>query len=335
MKVVAITGKRECAVVNRPDPAPGGDLVVVKILVAPMCTEVHGYREGWASDSLGHEAAGEVVATDGNRKVKAGDRVVVMPQYPCGKCALCRAGNYIHCEQNRDPLKECGCQAGTATYAQYVLKQDWLCLKVPKGMTIEHASMACCGLGPTFGAMQMMEVGPKDTVFITGMGAVGLGGVVNARHRGARVIAAEGHPWRAALARKLGACAVVDPAGKDAGAKVRKLTGGLGADMSVETSGRPEAKALLLDGTRRKGQVALVGWGGQLEVNTILSKGLTVRGAWHWNLKDASALMKTIRESGPALKRLITHTFPMTRVKEAWELQLTGECGKILLYPWK
>jgi hypothetical protein len=32
---------------------------------------------------------------------------------------------------------------------------------------------------------------------------------------------------------------------------------------------------------------------------------------------------------------LITHRFPMSRVREAWELQLTGECGKVVLHPWE
>jgi len=34
------------------------------------------------------------------------------------------------------------------------------------------------------------------------------------------------------------------------------------------------------------------------------------------------------------MDRLITHEFPMSRVQEAWELQLTGECAKVVLDPW-
>ena len=55
--------------------------------------------------------------------------------------------------------------------------------------------MACCGLGPTFGAMQQMNVNALDTVMIAGMGAVGLGGVVNGHYRGAKVIAVESQPF--------------------------------------------------------------------------------------------------------------------------------------------
>ncbi len=335
MKTVEITGKRECAVVEKPKPNARDQFAVVKILAAPMCTEYHAYRAGDAQDTLGHEAAGEVVEVGRAGTVEVGDRVVVMPQYPCGKCDLCVAGDYIHCQHTVAPLKLTGSEAGTATYAQYVVKQDWLLLPVPDDMSIDHASMACCGLGPTFGAMQLMRVDAFDTVLITGMGPVGLGGVVNARYRGARVIAVEGHPWRAALAKELGAAEVLDPSDEHAADRVREFTSGRGADKSIDTSGSAEAKPLLMDATRRKGHVAFVGWGGKVDVSTIISKGLTLHGAWHWNLCDAPRIMQVIRESGPALDKLITHTFPMSRVKEAFELQVTGECGKVILKPWE
>src|SRR5690348_11239048 len=187
MKTVAITGERQVAIEERPDPKPVGELVVVKILVAPMCTEYKAYRNGSPSAHLGHEAAGEVVEVAQAGRVRVGDRVVVMPQYPCGKCPLCLGGEYIHCQSNLDVPALTGSRWGTATYAQYLLKQDWLLVPVPEDLSIEHAAMACCGLGPTFGAMQLMRVDAFDTLLITGMGPVGLGGVINGVYRGARV----------------------------------------------------------------------------------------------------------------------------------------------------
>ena len=44
------------------------------------------------------------------------------------------------------------------TYAEHLLKQDWLLIPIPDNMSYNHAAMACCGLGPTFGAMQLMDV---------------------------------------------------------------------------------------------------------------------------------------------------------------------------------
>ena len=78
-------------------------------------------------------------------RVRGGDRVVVMPFYPCGRCPLCLAGDYIYCQNGLDMARLTGGAVGTATYAQRFLKPDWL-------------------LGPTFGAMERLAVTAFDTV---------------------------------------------------------------------------------------------------------------------------------------------------------------------------
>ncbi len=337
MKVVAVTGEGQCGLVEKPDPTAAGEFVVVKLHVAPMCTEFKGYKRGGKSEGMGHEAAGEVVEVAQAGKVKVGDRVVVMPQYPCGQCPLCLAGEYIHCQHSIDPLAETGNTAGRAMFAQYVIKQDWLLLPIPEGVSYAHGSMACCGLGPSFGAMQLMRVDVFDTVLISGLGPVGLGAVINATYRGARVIGIEGHPYRARLAKDLGAEVVLDPADENAAEAIMDLTGGVGADKAVDCSGAAAAQRMLLDGTRRKGHVAFVGQSGELVIGVskdIIGKGLTLHGAWHWNLPHTPKMMQMISRSADKLDKMITHTFPMSRVQDAWELQLTGECGKVLLEPW-
>lgn len=215
MKTAVITGPRQVRIENRPTPHASGDFVVVKITVAPMCTEYKLYRDGYPSDMLGHEAAGEVVDVAQPGRVKVGDRVVVMPQYPCGRCGYCLSGDYIHCQNNIDPLVATGNTTGTATYAQYVLK---------------------------------------------------------------------------------------------------------------------------VDAVRRRGQIAFVAEAGSFTLhisNDLLRKGLVVHGIWHWNLADTPRMLQVIRSCGNLLSRMITHRFPLTRVQEAWELQLTGNCGKVILYPWQ
>jgi L-iditol 2-dehydrogenase len=336
VKVVAITGAKQCELADRPDPKAGKDIAVVKILVAPMCTEYKAYANGWQSDCLGHEAAGEVVQVAQPGKVAVGDRVVVMPLWPCGGCPLCLAGEYIHCTRGVDVLAATGSQAGCATYAQYCLKSDWLLLPIPAGLSYEHASMACCGLGPAFGAMRRMQVDSFDTVLVTGLGPVGLGGVIHARYLGARVIGVESHPYRAELARRLGAEAVVAP-GADALQKIMDLTGGVGADKAVDCSGAPEAQRLMIDALRRRGQGCFVGEAGDLTIavsNHMIRKGISLHGQWHWNLADAPRMMQMIAAVPDQLNKLITHVFPMRKVKDAWDLQLTGQCGKVLLHPW-
>jgi L-iditol 2-dehydrogenase len=338
VKNVRITGPRRCEVVDVADPHASGDYAVVRILAAPLCTEYKAYREGTPAAALGHEAAGEVVEVAQPGRVRVGDRVVVMPQYPCGRCPLCLAGDYIHCEHTADPLGQTGNATGRATCAELLIKQDWLLLPIPEGVSIEHGAMACCGLGPTFGAMQQMQVDGFDTLLITGLGPVGLGGVINARFRGARVIGVESHPYRRALALELGAEIVLDPGDPAVRERVREMTGRAGVDKAIDCSGAPAAQRLALDCVRRRGQVAFVGEGAELGLhvsNDLIRKGIALRGAWHYRLGDYPALVKVIQGSRSELERLITHSFPLSRVRDAWELQLTGECGKVILHPWE
>ena len=61
MKKVVITGVRQAALVEVPDPRPVADWALVKVTVAPMCTEYKSFQDGRPNANLGHEAAGEVV----------------------------------------------------------------------------------------------------------------------------------------------------------------------------------------------------------------------------------------------------------------------------------
>src|SRR5262249_60271962 len=90
-------------------------------------------------------------------------------------------------------------------------KQDWLLVPIPGGVSYGRGALACCGLGPSLGAMQTMGVSASDTILITGLGPVGLGAIVNARFRGAGVIAVESVPWRVERALAIGALAGGDP----------------------------------------------------------------------------------------------------------------------------
>jgi L-iditol 2-dehydrogenase len=337
MKVAAMFGDRKAGLVEKPDPTPKEDFVLVKVHTVPMCTEYKGFKRGAKGDHFGHEAAGEVVEVAQPGQVKVGDRVVVQPQYACGKCPLCLIGENIHCQNIRDVHAITGSSTGTATYAQYLLKQDWLLSPIPDGVSYEHAGMACCGLGPTFGAMQQMQVNALDTVLITGLGPVGLGGVINARYLGARVIGVESHPYRANLAKELGAEVVLDPNDEHVLDRIMDLTDAVGVDKAVDCSGASQAHRLMIDAARRKGQATFVGEGGEFPLaasRDMIRKGLILRGNWHYNLGDYPKLIKIIQESPEQLDKFITHTFPMSQVQKAWELQVTGECGKVVLDPW-
>jgi L-iditol 2-dehydrogenase len=338
MKTVSIRAHRSVDIIEEEIPRVKEYFVVVKVRTAPMCTEFYHYRDGTEALCLGHEAAGEVVDVARPGKARVGDRVVVMPQYPCGICKLCLNGDYIHCEHTVDPYEICSCKTGKATYSQYVIKQDWLLVPIPETMSYDDASMACCGLGASFGAVNVLDIGSSDTVLVTGLGPVGLGAIINCRSRGARVIGLARNLWRANLALELGAEVVLDPAQAECLQQIRELTGGRGADKSIECSGGVLYQLKCIEGTRRKGQVAFVGEskGLTLQVSDhLIRKGLALIGAWHWNLKDTQKMMDTIANNKSLLSKLVTHKFALAQAEEAFKLQVGGQCGKVLLHPWE
>lgn len=341
MKKIIISGERRAEVVDVPDPEPKEDWVVVKIETAPMCTEYKTFLGGGPASNLGHEAAGEVVAIAQPGRVKVGDRVAVMPQTSCGCCELCLGGEYIHCQDSINFGDFFGTTDGAATYAQYVVKPDWLLVPIPDDISYDHGSMACCGLGPTFGALERVKAGATDTVLITGLGPVGLGGVINATHYGAVVIGVDANKYRAQLALDLGAAAVIDPTDDDALEQIRGLThDGRGVDHAVDCSGVADAHRLAIDATRRHGTVSFVGESGGKETplyvsNDMIRKGLHLHGSWHYNRKDTGKLMRIIAQNSQKLDQQITHRFTFKQIQEAFELQLSGQSAKVLLKPWE
>ncbi len=336
MKKAVITGESQAELIDVPTPEPVGDWALVKVKAIPMCTEYKAFLAGDPVAHMGHEAAGEVVQVAQPGLVEVGDRVVVMPFYPCGECALCISGDYIHCQQGYYYEAYAGTPEGQATYAEYLLKPARLLPRIPDGVSYELGSLAVCGLGPTFGALDRMDVDAFDTVLITGLGPVGLGGVINAKFRGATVIAVDSVPYRAQKARAMGADLVIDPTDADALDQAMDYTGGRGVDAAIDCAGVIAAQRFCIDAVRRRGQVTFVGeCYEELPIKVspdMIRKGITLHGSWHYNLNLFPKIMHVIQHS-PVVEQLISHTFPFQSVQEALELSATHETAKIILKP--
>jgi L-iditol 2-dehydrogenase len=338
MKSVVILGERKAGIIDVPDPRAKEDWALVKIHYAPMCVEVKHFLSGKNPAYLGHEAVGEVVEVAQPGHVKVGDRVVVMPQFPCGKCSYCMTGNYVYCENNYDYMQFTGLPYRESTYTQYIVKPSWLLQKIPDHISYEQASVYSCALGPAYSAFQELDLSAFDTVLITGLGQIGIGAIINAKYRGARVIAVEQHEYRANLAKELGADAVIHPGDADTVKKIKDLCNGKGPDCAVECSGTVAGGRLCIDSVRRLGKVAFVGEC-YAEMPVIISpdmlrKGLKLIGIWFYNLNDFPNIIKLI-EYSPLVNRIVTHIFPMSEIQKAFEVAATPERIKIVLKPWE
>jgi L-iditol 2-dehydrogenase len=334
VRTAVITGSRKAAVVAQPEPVARHDIVKVELRVVPMCTEFKNYEAGNTTQRLGHEASGVVVDPGASQRVAKGDRVVVMPQFGCGKCSLCTSGDHIFCSDQRDVLAETGSLSGTGTFGEYLIKPDWLLVPVPVDVSLRHAAMACCALGPSFNAMKAMRVSVGDTLLVVGCGPVGLGAVINGVARGARVIALEINRYRAQLAEKVGAAAVFNPSQPDVPTHLLDLTEGGGVSAVFDSSGVPALVPLVEQLVRPRARLSFVVLNQTVELRRLVTTGLEVHGCWHWNhQRDASEMFEVIRSFRTSLDAIITHSFSLEQVEEAFRAQLSGECGKVLLFP--
>jgi hypothetical protein len=210
---------------------------------------------------MGHEFIG-VVEDVGKavRTVKRGDLVVAPFAWSDGTCEFCRQGLQTSClhggwwggdldggqgEAVRVP------QADGTLVVLPVERDDAL---MPSLLTLSDV------MGTGHHAAVMARVGPGKAVAIVGDGAVGLCGVIAARRLGAEQIILLGrHPARIALAREFGATDIVSERGEAAVARVRDLTGGLGAHSVLECVGLEEATVTALGIARAGGAVGRVG----------------------------------------------------------------------------
>ena len=333
MKKLVISGVRKTEIIEVAKPIPFENWALVKVHVFPLCTEYKNWKTG--KPYPGHEAAGEVVAIAKPCKVEVGDRVTVMPGRPSGNCDSCRKGYYIHCENQSPASKYTDEKVEGDTHVQYLQKEDWLLAPIPDGVSYELGALACCGLGPTIGALEKMDTNSFDTVLITGLGPVGLGGVVNSKFRGAEVIGVDGSKYRRDKAIELGADLVLDPDDPKILDKIKEFGK---PNTCLECAGVEQSQRLCIEAVARLGKIALIAESRdpfQIYASVdFIRTGITMFGQWHYNLNVIPKIMQVIKES-PVVNKLISHTFPMSKADEALALDADKLAAKIMIKPWE
>ncbi|HKX03440.1 MAG TPA: alcohol dehydrogenase catalytic domain-containing protein [Methylomirabilota bacterium] len=322
-----------------PEPEAGG--VVVRVQAALTCgTDVKTLRRGHpvmiphVPTVFGHELAGVVTGVGrGVTGVREGDRVVAANSAPCGECRLCRAGRPNLCE---DLLFVNG------AYGEHIGLPPRLVARnlVPIGPGLAAASaafaepLACALLG-----IERGRVEPDMTVVIFGHGPLGCLLALAARQRGARVVLVGKGSWRLDRVRGMGLAECVDfREVADMGGHLRGLTGGRGADVTVDATGRPEVWEQAIDAVGRGGTVVLFGGcapGTVVHVDTRRAhyEELTLVGAFHHTpglIRRAVDLLESKAiDPGP----LVTHRMGLAQVKEALAMMERGETMKVLVDP--
>ncbi|MSS15735.1 zinc-dependent alcohol dehydrogenase [Porcincola intestinalis] len=337
MKAVVFKDLATWAFEERPVPeVKKADDVLVEVEAASICgTDVHvlGDPPGFIGTKgiiLGHECVGTVkqVGT-GVEGFKAGDRVVLVPNLPCGYCESCRRGKANMCNNERVMGVTCD-----GVFARYFVAPEVALTKIPDDMPRNLAVFAepvkC-----VMGAMDWVRVLPGESVLILGGGPIGLYFTMLMKANGAgKVIVSEPSKYRAEYARACGADLVVNPIEENLHEVVLRETDGNGVDIAADAVGVLIKDAI--ECTCKGGRVVLMGQNGAVNEticqNDIVSKGLSIFGNYIGNY-IMSRTVKMLEAGVIPVEKIITHQLPLSRFEEGLEAMRNGTGLEVILYP--
>lgn len=333
------------------DPQPGE--VLIEIKASGVCHTDYDSMSWNRRMIMGHEGAGEVVACgDGANHVEPGDSVLLNWAIPCGDCFQCRAGAENICEKKAAVPNErfrCGdsplnASFNLGTMATHAIVPRKAVVKIDVDIPFPSAAILGCGVMTGFGSVvNAANVEKGSSVVVLGTGGVGLSAIQGAVHACAgMIIAVDVNPARLELARQFGASHAILAAREDIGLraaadKVRQLTG-RGADYAFECTAVPELGAAPL-GMVRNGGVAVAVSG----VEQVIPVDMQL---FEWDKRyinplygqcrpflDFPVLLSLYRQGRLKLDEMVTRTYPLDGLAEAFEDMKRGVNAKGVLIP--
>ena len=301
---------------------------------------------------LGHEGAGVVVEVGKDvRSLEHGDHVIPLYVPECRRCADCLSGKTNICwsiRKTRDlgvmpdgtgrfsfkgkPLHHF---MGTSTFSQYTVIPEIALAKIRRDAPFEAVCYLGCGVPTGVGAVfNTGKVAPGDKVVVFGLGGIGLNVVQGARLAGASmIVGVDLNPARAAFAERLGLTHFVHASpDADAVRQVLDLTEG-GGDVVFESVGDVKVMRQALEATR-------AGWGtcviiglehGTDEISfrpVLVRYGRVLKGSYFGGVKGRTGLPQLVdwyMDGKIVVDELITHTMPIERINDAFDLMRRGE----------
>ncbi len=328
------------------DPGPGE--AVVRIQACGVChTDLH-YREGGISNDfpffLGHEAAGVVEEVGpGVTEVAPGDFVILNWRAVCGQCRSCLKGRPNICFSTHNAVQKMTLEDGTelsaalgiGAFAEATLVAAGQCTKVNPEAAPEVAGLLGCGVMAGIGAaMNTGGVGRGDSVAVFGCGGVGDGAIVGAKLAGATtIIGVDIDDRKLEWARDFGATHTINSAEVDPVEEIRSLTGGNGADVTIEAIGLPHVYRQAFEARDLAGTVVLVGVPTpdmtiELPFLEVFGRGGALKSSWYGDClpsKDFPMLIDLYLQGRLDLDRFVSETIGLGDVEEAFHKMERGE----------
>jgi threonine dehydrogenase-like Zn-dependent dehydrogenase len=336
MKANVFHGKNSIRVeeVQRPHADVGE--VVIKVTLTTICgTDLHIVRGEYPVQPgliIGHEPVGKIVEIGpGVSGYHVGDRVLVGAITPCGQCRACLSGHAAQCGHGEGYEALGGWRFGnTINGAQ----AEYLCVpnaqanlaKIPDELTDEQVVLLADIASTGFSGAESARIKIGDAVVVFAQGPIGLCATAGARLMGAAlIIGVDGDQNRLAMAKRMGADVTLDYRDVDVVAEVRRLTGG-GADVAIEALGTQQTFESCLRSLRPGGTLSSLGvYSGKLQIPyEAFAAGIgdhkIVTTLCPGGKERMRRLMETVRSGRVDLTPLLTHTFPLDRINEAYDL---------------
>lgn len=210
-------------------------------------------------------------------------------------------------------------------------------LKVPDCVPSIHATLAE-PLSCAVSSVRNARIERGDTVLIVGAGPMGLLNLMySAVSEAAELIVADLNDQRLAVARRLGATAVVNPSSIPLGEWVSDHTHGRGVDVVINAVPKPQLQQDLLSILAPFGRLSLfAGWPqGEdtvpLNTNPIHYKNLLVTGVTGGSNRDYATAMRLIAEKAADVSQIISDVVPIKELQRAYDIAEDAISMKVVL----
>jgi L-iditol 2-dehydrogenase len=318
MEVVRLHATGDLRQHDEPKPEPGPGETVVRVKAVGICgSDLHWFSEAGIGDArlqkplvLGHEIAGSIA--EGPRQ---GERVVVDPAIPCHTCEYCLQGNPNLCEN----VRFAGHGLVDGALREFIAWPEDCLFSMPDSLSDADGAMLE-PLGVAIHAVDLAHLRVGMSVGVFGCGPIGLLVIQMARLAGAaKIFATEPLPHRREAAFDLGA---------------REWTPDQSVDVSFEVAGEDSAVEDAFAAVKPGGRVILAGIPSEDRTSFSASlarrKGLTIKLVRRMKFTYPRAIQ--LVESGKVdVRSLVTHTFPLAQVAEAFRLAEQREGLKVMV----
>ncbi len=329
MKTAVLVEAKRFEIQERPVPEPGPGEVLIRVRAVGICGSDTHYFDGRRDREpetvypyvLGHEYAGEVAATGSDCEgIEIGARVVPNPLIPCGECEWCRRGLTNICSD----VTFAGSGGVEGTLCEYYVTKKEQLHPLPDSVSFEHAVVT----EPLAIGLHMVETllrpEPDWTCAVIGAGPIGLAATFCLRqHCEADIFVSDRVPARLEAAMHFGASDTFNASSGGFADYVMNRTGGRGVDGAIEAAGEMDTVGEAVMLACRGGKVLVEGIAEDPVVpfpaRLARRRELEVLFGTRSRQKDEKAL-EMIRSGTFDAGRFVTHTFPLEKTQEAYEL---------------